>query len=250
MRVQIASSFQEMSKIGAEIVAGVIRSKQNAVLGFATGSTPVGLYKELIRMHKEEGLSFAKVVTFNLDEYVGLPKNHDQSYNHFMWDNLFKHIDVNPSNVHIPDGKAADIDDFCLWYEDRMAEFGGIDIQILGIGSNGHIAFNEPGSSLGSRTRRTGLTENTIKDNARFFKSMNEVPKEAITMGIGTILEAHELILVANGKNKAQAIKDTIEGPITAMIPATAVQLHPNTTIVVDKDASSMLTKLYQGFGD
>lgn len=250
MIVLVKDNYEAMSKAGAQIVARVIRSKQNAVIGLATGSTPIGLYKELIRLHKEEGLSFAKVTSFNLDEYVGLPKTHNQSYFYFMWENLFKHIDINLGNIHLPDGMAENVEDFCEWYENRMVEFGGIDVQVLGIGSNGHIAFNEPGSSLGSRTRRKSLTDNTIKDNARFFKSASEVPTEAITMGIGTVLEAREIILLANGKSKAEAVKATIEGPLTAMVPASAIQLHPASTVIVDKDAASGLTKVYKGFGD
>jgi glucosamine-6-phosphate deaminase len=210
-------------------------------LGFATGSTPLGLYKELIRMHKEEGLDFSKVTTFNLDEYVGLPPSHNQSYHYFMYENFFNHVNINPRYIHIPHGMAKDIDAFCEWYENRIKEYGGIDLQILGIGANGHIAFNEPGSSLGSRVRIKTLTEKTRKDNTRFFKSLNEVPKYAITMGVGTVMDSKEILLVANGDGKAGAIKSAVEGPITAMCPASIVQLHRSVYVVLDKKAASKL---------
>ena len=247
MLVLVKDDYDEMSKEAAKIVAALVRRKPDCVLGLATGSTPLGLYKELIRMHKEEGLDFSKVTTFNLDEYVGLPPEHDQSYHYFMWENLFKHINIDPSRVHVPHGMADDVEEHCRWYEERIKKAGGIDLQVLGIGANGHIAFNEPGSSLGSRTRIKTLTEKTRQDNARFFKSIDEVPKYAITMGIGTIMEARQLLLLASGKNKAHAIKITVEGPITAMVPATIVQMHPKATIIVDKEAAAELTGKYEG---
>lgn len=245
MLVIIKENYQEMSTEAAKHVASLVRKKPDCVIGFATGSTPLGLYKELIRMHKEEGLDFSKVVSFNLDEYVGLPPNHPESYHYFMWENLFKHININPSNVHIPMGMAEDIDAFCEWYEQKIIEHGGIDLQILGIGANGHIAFNEPGSSLGSRTRIKTLDEKTRMDNARFFNSMDEVPKYAITMGVGTIMEAKRLLLLANGIKKADAIKATVEGPIMAKYPATIVQLHRYATVIIDKEAASKLEGKY-----
>ncbi len=247
MLVLVKENYDDMSKEAAKIVAALVRRKPDCVLGLATGSTPLGLYKELIRMHKEEGLDFSKVTTFNLDEYVGLPPEHDQSYHYFMWENLFKHINIDPSRVHVPHGMADDVEEHCRWYEERIKKAGGIDLQVLGIGANGHIAFNEPGSSLGSRTRIKTLTEKTRQDNARFFKSIDEVPKYAITMGIGTIMEARQLLLLASGKNKAHAIKITVEGPITAMVPATIVQMHPKATIIVDKEAAAELTGKYEG---
>lgn len=245
MLVIIKENYQQMSIEAAKQVASLIRKKPDCVIGFATGSTPLGLYKELIRMHKEEGLDFSKVVSFNLDEYVGLPPNHPESYHFFMWENLFKHININPSNVHIPMGMAEDIDAFCEWYEQKIIYHGGIDLQILGIGSNGHIAFNEPGSSLGSRTRIKTLDEKTRLDNARFFNSMDEVPKYAITMGVGTIMEAKRLLLLANGFKKAEAIRATVEGPIMAKYPATIVQLHRYATVIIDKEAASKLEGKY-----
>jgi len=245
MEVVVKDNYEEMSKLGAQIIADVIRKKPRAVIGLATGSTPLGTYKELIRMHKEEGLDFSQVVTFNLDEYVGLPEDNEQSYHYFMWENLFKHINIVPANVHIPDGNAKDLEKACAEYEMEIDDHGGIDVQLLGIGANGHIAFNEPGSSLGSRTRIKTLDERTRRDNARFFSSIDEVPKYCVTMGIGTIFEARKLILLANGANKAEAIQATVEGPITASVPASAVQMHPDVIVIVEKEAASKLTRKY-----
>ena len=245
MEVIVKDTPEEMSRLSAELMAEVVRHKPRAVLGLATGSTPLGTYKELIRLHQNEGLDFSRATTFNLDEYVGLSHDHPQSYHYFMWENLFKHINVNPKNVHIPDGTAKDIPAFCRWYEEQMVKCGGVDAQLLGIGGNGHIAFNEPGSSLGSRTRVKTLDDRTRQDNARFFRNMNEVPKYAITMGIGTIMDARQLILLANGAGKADAIARTCEGPITAIVPATIVQLHPKATIVIDRQAASKLSREY-----
>ncbi len=241
MEVIIKQDYTEMSKEAAKIIAKLLYEKPNAVLGLATGSTPIGLYKELIRMHKEEGLDFSKVVTFNLDEYIGLPATHDQSYNYFMWDNLFKHVNVNPENVHIPNGMAGDIAAFCEWYEDEIEAFGGIDIQVLGIGGDGHIAFNEPASSLGSRTRLKTLTEETIDDNARFFAKKEDVPRYAITMGVGTIMEARKCLLFANGEKKAKTVAKAIEGPVTSMVTASALQMHPDAVFILDEPAASKL---------
>ncbi len=247
MRVIITKDYDAMSRRAAKFVRELIEKKPDAVIGFATGSTPIGLYKELIRMHKEEGIDFSKIVTFNLDEYIGLPKDHPESYHTFMWENLFKHINVNPSNVHIPDGTVPDVEAYCQWYEERIKKFGGIDLQILGIGRDGHIGFNEPGSSLGSRTRIKTLARETIEDNARFFDGdINKVPRQAITMGVGTIMEARTLLLLASGKNKAEAVKKTVEGPITAMVPASIMQLHPKAILVLDEEAASLLEREYE----
>ena len=245
MEVIIKDTYEEMSALAAQMIAELIQKKPNCILGLATGSTPVGTYKELIRLHKEEGLDFSKVITFNLDEYVGLLPDHDQSYRSFMNVNLFNHINIKKENTNVLDGMADDIPAACEAYEKKIKKSGGLDIQLLGIGANGHIAFNEPGSSLGSRTRVKTLDEGTRKDNARFFKSMDEVPQYAVTMGIGTIMEARELILLANKDNKAEAISKTVEGPITAIVPATIVQLHPKAIIITDKAAASKLTREY-----
>lgn len=237
MEVVICQDYDSMSKRAAQVVADVVREKPDAVLGFATGSTPVGLYKELIRMHRAEGLDFSRVTTFNLDEYAGLSGDHPQSYRYFMNENLFNHINVPPKNTHVPSGTSANHKAFCAEYEKRIRDCGGIDIQVLGIGSDGHVAFNEPGSSLGSRTRRVTLTEQTLKDNARFFEKKEDVPIHAISMGVGTILEARRLLMVVNGKNKVPALAAAIEGPITSMITASALQLHPDAVVFVTEDA-------------
>jgi len=245
MEVIVKNTYEEMSALAARMIAELVRKSPDCVLGLATGSTPVGTYKELIRLHKEEGLNFSKVTTFNLDEYVGLTGDHPQSYRYFMDENLFNHINIKKSNTNVPDGMAEDIPKSCATYERKIREAGGVDIQLLGIGANGHIAFNEPGSSLGSRTRVKTLDDKTIQDNARFFNSIDEVPRYAITMGIGTIMDARRLILLANKDNKADAIVKTVEGPITAMVPATIVQLHARAIIITDKAAASKLTRDY-----
>jgi len=247
MLVIVKEDYDEMSREAAQIIASRIRLKPNLVLGLATGSTPLGTYRELIRMHKEEGLDFSRLTTFNLDEYIGLSPSHDQSYHYFMWENFFKHINIDRRYIHVPDGMVSDIDAQCEWYEEQIRKAGGIDLQLLGIGANGHIAFNEPGSSLGSRTRIKTLTEQTIKDNARFFKSIDEVPKYAITVGIGTIMDARELLLLASGPGKANAVKAAVEGPITAMCPASIIQMHRRATVIVDKPAAAKLTAIYTG---
>jgi glucosamine-6-phosphate deaminase len=230
-----------MSRKAAAAVADVVRRKPKAVLGFATGSSPLGLYKELIRLHKEEGLDFSKVTTFNLDEYVSLAPDHPQSYWRFMHENLFGHINVPKKNVHVPSGTSKDHAAFCAQYEKWIKEAGGIDAQILGIGSDGHIAFNEPGSSLGSRTRMVTLTEQTIDDNARFFQKRQDVPRHAISMGVGTVLDARKLVMVVNGKSKAPALAAAIEGPVTCMITASALQLHPDPIVFADEEAAGQL---------
>jgi glucosamine-6-phosphate deaminase len=243
--VTVLENYDAMSREAARLVADRIRRKPNLVLGLATGSSPLGMYKELIRMYRDEGLDFSKITTFNLDEYVGLQPSHDQSYHFFMQENLFKHINIDPRHIHVPQGMAKDIDLFCDWYESRMREVGGIDLQVLGIGANGHIAFNEPGSSLGSRTRIKTLTGTTRMDNARFFKTKEEVPRYAITMGVGTIMDAKQLVLVANGTGKADAVRAAVEGPLTAMCPASIIQMHRLAFVFLDKAAATKLTGLY-----
>jgi glucosamine-6-phosphate deaminase len=241
MEVIITGNYEELSRTAARMVAKILNAKPNAVLGLATGSTPLALYKELIRMHKDEGLDFSQVTTFNLDEYVGLPRGHFQSYHYFMHENLFKHINIPRQNIYIPSGTTDNYEAFCAWYERRIKECGGIDLQVLGIGSDGHIAFNEPSSSLGSRTRIKTLARQTIEDNARFFERAEDVPIYAITMGVGTILEARRIILLASGKSKAPAIAGAIEGPVTSMNTASALQLHPDAIAFLDRDAASQL---------
>jgi glucosamine-6-phosphate deaminase len=242
MEVVIRQNYNEMSKLAAQMVAELLNTKPNAVLGMATGSTPLGLYQELVRMYERGQLDFSRVMMFNLDEYVGLPGNHPQSYAYFMQENFFKHVNVQPQNINVPSGTTSNYPAFCDWYEKRIAECGGIDLQILGIGSDGHIAFNEPTSSLSSRTRLKTLSKQTIDDNARFFEHREDVPVYAITMGVGTILEARQLLLVASGKSKARAIAQAVEGPVTSMVTASALQLHRDATVFADEDAASELT--------
>jgi glucosamine-6-phosphate deaminase len=243
VEIIITDTYDQMSELAAVMVERQLLRKPNSVLGLATGSTPVGTYQHLVRKHKEEGLDFSKVITFNLDEYLDLPPSHDQSYRYFMDHNLFNHINVDTKNIHVPYGHADDIEEFCEWYEDEIKRAGGIDLQVLGIGGDGHIAFNEPGSSLGSRTRLKTLTKQTIEDNARFFKDEEQVPRFAITMGVGTIMEARRIILLANGKKKAEIVADAIEGPITAQVSASVLQMHPNVTVLLDAEAGSKLKR-------
>jgi len=242
MLVIIKEDYEAVSAEAARLVVERLLRKPNMVLGLATGSTPVGMYRELIRRCREDGLDFTKVTTFNLDEYVGLPPDHEQSYHRFMREQLFDHMTIDPRYVHIPNGMAMDIEAHCGWYEDQIERAGGIDLQVLGIGANGHIAFNEPGSSLGSRTRVKTLTQQTREDNARFFASMEEVPRHAITMGIGTIMEARELLMLVTGEAKADALKAACEGPLTAMVPASMIQMHRKAYVIVDRAAASKLT--------
>ncbi|MEN6405655.1 MAG: glucosamine-6-phosphate deaminase [Thermoguttaceae bacterium] len=244
MEILVKDTFEEMSKAAAKLVARTLNAKPNAVLGLATGATPLGLYRELVRMHKDEGLDFSQVTTFNLDEYVGLTRNHPQSYHYFMHENFFKHVNIPKQNIYIPSGTTDNYAAFCQWYEQRIHECGGIDLQLLGIGSDGHIAFNEPASSLGSRTRIKTLARTTIQDNARFFDTLDQVPIYAITMGVGTILEARTILLLANGKHKAAAVAAAIEGPVTSMVTASALQLHRDVLYVVDREAAGQLKML------
>lgn len=243
MRVIIESSGEAASLRAARFVADLVRKKPACVLGLATGGTPTGTYKELIRLHLEEGLDFSQVTTFNLDEYVGLAPAHEQSYRYFMQQQLFDHINIDPTKTNVPDGRALDFEAHCQLYEQKIKDSGGIDLQILGIGSDGHIAFNEPGSSLGSRTRLKSLASETVRDNARFFGGEDKVPRLAITMGVGTILESRRCLLLAYGASKAAAVRDTVEGPITAQVTATALQLHREVIGIFDEAAANLLAR-------
>ncbi len=241
MKVAIEKDYDIMSKKAATLIAQEIRRKPDIVLGFATGSTPLGTYAELIRMHKEEGLDFSRVVTFNLDEYYGLLPDNPQSYNYFMYENLFKHINVKPENIHIPDGMASDVKEYCRNYEEKIKEAGGIDLQLLGIGVNGHIGFNEPDDKLIVETHLTDLTQDTVKANSRFFDNIEEVPKKAITMGVGTILKARKILLLANGESKAQTIYDLLSrDSITTQNPSSLLLLHDDVTVIVDEKAAKL----------
>ncbi len=247
MDVRIKKDTEAMSLAAAQIFAEVIRNKPNCVLGLATGGTPVKMYSELIKMHKNEGLDFSRVITFNLDEYLGLPGEHDQSYRYFMNDNLFNHINIKKENTFVLNGMAADPQMYCDGYELLIKSLGGIDIQLLGIGGNGHIAFNEPGSPRNSRTRIVDLTQETIAANSdgRFFKDPKDVPTQALSMGVGTIMDAKQVVLIANKTSKADAVVKTVEGPVSEAVPASFLQEHPNSIIIVDEDAASKLEKQY-----
>lgn len=241
MEVIIQPDAQTASVVAARLVSHHLRDKPNSVLGLATGNTPILLYNELVRKHREQHIDFSRVTTFNLDEFVGLPPAHPSSYHSFMDKHLFNHINVPRSHVFIPDGMAPDIPTACAEYERRIREAGGIDLQILGIGTEGHIGFNEPTSSLGSRTRTKTLNSRVRHDFAYLFGGEHKVPKHIITMGIGTIMEAREIVLLAFGKSKAQAVARAVEGPITSMMPASILQMHPVVKIIVDEGAASLL---------
>lgn len=243
MEVIIQPDAHAASALAAQRIATVIRQQPSATLGLATGSSPLALYAELIRMHREEDLDFQHVTTFNLDEYLGLSPSHPSSYNAFMWENLFRHINVNPARVFVPSGKVdpCDLEKYCARYEEEIRKAGGIDLQVLGIGGNGHIGFNEPGSSLASRTRIKTLAPQTVEDNRRYFDALHAVPLHVITMGIGTILEAGELCLLGFGEKKAQAVAASVEGPLSAFVPASALQLHRKAAVYLDEPAAALL---------
>jgi glucosamine-6-phosphate deaminase len=242
IRLIVTEDYEELSKQAARLVAEQITQKPESVIGFATGSTPIGMYDHLIKMHQRDGLDFSKITTFNLDEYVGLSPDHPKSYCFFMWKQLFSKINVTKEHIHVPTGIFTDADAVCEQYEADIERAGGIDLQILGIGVNGHIGFNEPGESLTLATHITQLAEETIQANARFFANKNEVPRQAITMGIGSIMKARAILLLANGENKAEAVQHLFSGKIDPRVPASILQLHPDVTLVLDKKAASLLT--------
>ncbi len=240
MNIIVVKNYDEMSKKAFEIMKAVLVGKQNAVLGLATGSTPIGLYKEMIADHEAGGVSYADVSAFNLDEYMGLDYSSNQSYVYFMRENLFDHIDIKLENTNIENGKAADPAAECERYNALLAE-NTVDLQVLGIGSNGHIAFNEPGTAFDSVTHVVDLTENTIKDNSRLFKSIDEVPKKAFTMGLANIMAAKKILVLANGANKAKAVYGMARGEVTENVPASILQNHADCTLICDEAAASLL---------
>ena len=244
MELIVQPTPEEASLIAARHVARLVREKPAAVLGLATGATPLTLYRELVRMHREEGLDFGGVTTFNLDEYLGLPPGHPASYHAFMREHFFAHVNVDPARIHIPDGLASDVPAYCQRYEDAIRAAGGIDLQVLGIGTDGHIGFNEPSSSLASRTRIKTLTPRTRLDNVASFGSPENVPFHVITMGVGTIMDAREVVLLAFGAKKASAIAAAVEGPVTAMSPASILQMHPVAKCIVDESAAARLARI------
>lgn len=240
MKVIITENYEEMSKKAAEIIIDVVKNNPQAILGLATGSSPIGTYQNMIKDHVENGTSYKEVKTVNLDEYVGLTADHDQSYAYFMRTNLFDHIDIDQTQTNLPCGSANDLQKECDRYNALLAKMPA-DVQVLGLGSNGHIGFNEPNTPFDSVTHLVDLTENTIKDNSRLFASIDEVPRQALSMGIKNIMQAKSIVMVVSGKNKAAAVKGMVQGEITPALPASVLQLHPFVTIVCDKDAASLL---------
>lgn len=247
MRIVIKKDYQEMSLWAANYVIEQINqfnpsAHKPFVLGLCTGSTPIGMYQNLVEAYKQGKVSFKNVITFNMDEYVGLAPSHDQSYHYFMYDNLFNHIDIDPKNIHILDGLAADKEVECMRFEQAMQDAGGVDLFLGGVGADSHIAFNEPGSSLASRTREVFLTQETIRDNSRFFEGdIKKVPTSALTVGIGTIMDAKEVLILINGHHKAHALSYAVEGHVSHQYPITVLQLHPHSIIVCDDDACDEL---------
>ena len=240
MNIVVVANYDSMSAEVAKLLYAQITRKPTSVLGLATGSTPLGVYKLLVEYHAR-GTDFSRLTTFNLDEYVGLAPDHPQSFNYYMKENLFSKVNLKPENTHVPNGLAPDLEAECQRYEELIKKAGGIDLQILGIGTNGHIGFNEPGTDFGAITHVVDLAESTIRDNSRFFASIDEVPTRAISMGIKTIMQAKEIILMASGGSKADAVYAAVHGPVTPDVPASVLQLHPSVTLVVDQAAASKL---------
>ncbi|WP_082232405.1 glucosamine-6-phosphate deaminase [Halobacillus massiliensis] len=241
MKLIETASYEEMSQKAAGVIYEQVKSKPNTVLGLATGGTPLGTYRELIHLHLQKKESFQKFYTVNLDEYVGLADDHPQSYHTYMDEHLFQHLDIPASHTHLPRGLAEDLDGECKRYDQVIKQLGGIDLQLLGIGQNGHIGFNEPGTSFNSRTHVVELTESTRKANARYFSNKDDVPTHAITMGIQSIMESSEILLIASGKKKAEAILRLVEDEITEDFPASVLKRHPNLTLIADYEAMSLL---------
>lgn len=245
MKILIKKTYEELSKEAAEIIKEAIQVKPNLVLGLASGGTPQGCYQELSRMHKEEGLDFSQVICFSLDEYLELPFNDPNSYYHFYRENLLNHINIQFRNIHFPDGLVDNPTEFSAEYDKKIKEAGEIDLQLLGIGRDGHLGFNEPGTPLDTRTHLAKLTNQTIEDNARFFEKKEYVPKFVITMGPQTIFEARKIIMMASGENKAEAIAKALEGPITPQITASILQKHSDVIVILDEAAASKLKGKY-----
>lgn len=241
MKIIITKNYEELSKVAANEMAETIKSNPKAILGLATGGSPIGMYKELIRMNKEGEIDFSTITTVNLDEYIGLSGEHTQSYRYFMNDNLFNHINIDKKNTYVPNGLAKNIEEECKNYDAKIADLGGTDVQLLGIGNNGHIAFNEPDQELVAGTHLTGLTEDTIKANARFFDSIDEVPKTALTMGLGGIMKSKKIIVIASGEGKAEAVKAMVNGKISTNMPASMLQMHRDVVVIIDEAAAKLL---------
>lgn len=241
MKIIVAKDYTEMCKRAADILAAQMILKPDSVLGLATGSTPCGIYARLVEKYQAGELDFSLIRSINLDEYVGLPAENDQSYRYYMNDNLFSKVNILPENTHLPNGLAQDVPAECAQYDALIESFGGADIQLLGIGLNGHIGFNEPSSCFDKGTHCVNLTQSTIQANSRFFASIDEVPKQAITMGIGTIMKAKKILLAINGEKKKEIAKAAIYGPVTPEVPASILQFHPDVTVVLDEEAAQLL---------
>ena len=238
-----AQDYQDMSRKAANIISAQIIMKPNCVLGLATGSTPIGTYRQLVEWYKKGDLDFSKVTSVNLDEYKGLSGDNDQSYRYFMNTNLFDHVNIDKSKTFVPNGLEEDSEKACAEYNEIIKRVGGIDMQLLGIGGNGHIGFNEPGEAFEQETHCIDLTESTIQANARFFESMDDVPKQAYTMGIKNIMSAKKILLIATGENKAEALYQSLYGKITPNVPASILQLHNDVTVVADEAALSLISR-------
>lgn len=239
MKIFKAKDYEDMSRKAANIIASQIILKPDCVLGLATGSTPIGAYKHLVEKYEQGDLDFSQVTTVNLDEYKGLPRENDQSYYYFMHDNLFDHVNVKPENTHLPDGTKADSDEECARYEELIRSLGGQDLQLLGLGHNGHIGFNEPAAVFEKTTHCVDLQERTIEANKRFFASADDVPRQAYTMGIGTIMQAKKVLVVVSGEDKAETVAKAFFGPVTPEVPASILQFHKDVIIVADEAALS-----------
>ena len=243
MKVIKTADYQEMSKQAANLIGAQVVVKPDCVLGLATGSTPIGTYKELIRRCEAGELDFSNVTSVNLDEYKGLPRDNDQSYYYFMNENLFNHINIDKANTNVPNGMEADADKECKRYEELIRSLGGVDLQLLGLGHNGHIGFNEPADEFVKETHCVDLQESTIEANKRFFESIDDVPRQAYTMGIKTIMSAKKIIVVANGADKADIVNRAFFGPVTPQVPASILQMHPDVTVICDEAAYSKISK-------
>ena len=241
MKIYKAKDYEELSRKAASIIASQVLMKPDCVLGLATGSTPIGTYKQLIEWYNKGDLDFSSVKSVNLDEYRGLTRDNDQSYYYFMYNNLFKHININMENTNVPDGTEPDSEKECSRYENVIEAYGGVDLQLLGLGHNGHIGFNEPDKDFPRTTHCVDLTQSTIEANKRFFASIDEVPKQAYTMGIGTIMKAEKILLVVSGSDKAQILHDVLCGPVTPHVPASVLQLHNDVIVVADEAAMAKL---------
>lgn len=241
MEVVFCDSYEDMSRRAADVFVAQVQADPESVLGLATGSTPIGLYADLVKDYQDGLIDFSKIQTFNLDEYRGLDPEHDQSYRYFMQKNLFDHVNIDSAATHVPDGANPDADAACAAYEEAIEAAGGIDLQLLGLGHNGHIGFNEPCDEFPVGTHLVELTESTIQANSRLFDSIDEVPREAYTMGIGTIMKARGIVLVASGEDKAKIVRDVVLGPVKPEVPASVLQLHPNVVVFVDAAAGALL---------